>query len=210
MTKRYHHGDLRHALVAAAIGLLDQRPAAVVGLREVARAVGVSSAAPYRHFRSREDLMTAVAAEGFAALADRLRAIATGGAAAGSTAQPTAHLTALGRAYVAFALENRNLADLMFRQPGPHPGAPALATAAEAAFAPLRAAVTALCGRPARDETVGAWALVHGLSMLAADARLSGDLREPARLAQMVDRVVAAYARGIAVMPEAGGEDAVT
>ena len=48
--------------------------------------------------------------------------------------------------------------------------------------------------------------------MLAADARLSGDLREPARLAQMVDRVVAAYARGIAVMPEAdaGGEDAVT
>ena len=156
--------------------------------------------------------MTAVAAEGFAALADRLQTIATGCAVAGSPARLTARLTALGRAYVDFALENRNLADLMFRQAGPQPAAAALAAAAEAAFAPLRAAVSALCGRPARDETVGAWALVHGLSMLAADARLSGDLREPARLAQMVDRVVAAYARGIAVMPEAdaGGEDAVT
>ena len=82
MAKSYHHGDLRHALVAAAIGLLDQRPAAEIGLREVARAVGVSSAAPYRHFRSREDLMTAVAAEGFAALADRLQTIATGCAVA--------------------------------------------------------------------------------------------------------------------------------
>ena len=123
MAKSYHHGDLRHALVAAAIGLLDQRPAAEIGLREVARAVGVSSAAPYRHFRSREDLMTAVAAEGFAALADRLQTIATGCAVAGSPARLTARLTALGRAYVDFALENRNLADLMFRQAGPQPAA---------------------------------------------------------------------------------------
>ena len=93
--------------------------------------------------------MTAVAAEGFAALADRLQTIATGCAVAGSPARLTARLTALGRAYVDFALENRNLADLMFRQAGPQPAAAALAAAAEAAFAPLRAAVSALCGRPA-------------------------------------------------------------
>lgn len=192
---RYHHGDLREALIAAAIALLAERPVEEVGLREVAREVGVSAAAPYRHFEGREALLTAVAARGFLALAARLRRV---------RARGSRRLPALARAYIGFALENRNLADLMLRRPGPVAEDPDLAAAAEAAYAPLREAVAEICGRPARDETVGAWALVHGLSMLAADTRLAADLRERRRLDRLVARVTAAYARGIAAEAAAG------
>ena len=61
----YHHGDLKRALLEAALEMLDQEGADGVGLRELARKVGVSPAAPYRHFRSRQALLEAVATEGF-------------------------------------------------------------------------------------------------------------------------------------------------
>ena len=64
-TSHYHHGDLRRALVTAALNQLEKGGAESVGLRETARAVGVSPSAPYRHFDSRARLLMAVAAEGF-------------------------------------------------------------------------------------------------------------------------------------------------
>ena len=68
----YHHGNLREALVQAALSLIGERGSEGVTLAEAARMAGVSAAAPYRHFKDREALMAAVAAEGYAKFADAL------------------------------------------------------------------------------------------------------------------------------------------
>jgi AcrR family transcriptional regulator len=69
----YHHGNLRRALIDAALGLIEKEGPASLSLREVARRAGVSTAAPYRHFPSREALLAAVAEEGFRLLGDEIR-----------------------------------------------------------------------------------------------------------------------------------------
>ncbi len=75
----YHHGDLRRALVEAALALVRERGADGFTLREAARRVGVSQTAPYRHFQTREALLAAVAEEGFAALQGRLERLPAAG-----------------------------------------------------------------------------------------------------------------------------------
>src|SRR3954462_15471127 len=72
----YHHGDLRAALLAAAAGWLDERGAETLTLRELARAAGVSHAAPYHHFANREELKAGVAEHAFVRLGDALAAAA--------------------------------------------------------------------------------------------------------------------------------------
>lgn len=94
---RYHHGNLREALLQAAIELLAERPTAELSLREVSRRAGVSHAAPYRHFSDRGALVTAIAETGFGTLERELRLAAT---------------PAL--AYVRFAVERRPVFRLMF------------------------------------------------------------------------------------------------
>src|SRR5262245_42493142 len=98
----YHHADLRPALLAAARRLLAECGAEALSLREVARKTGVSHNAPYRHFADRQALLAAVAAEGFATLAERTRA-------AGATAAARRRLGPIGAAYVRFALDEPNL-----------------------------------------------------------------------------------------------------
>ncbi len=71
----YHHGDLRRALVAAARALLEESGPEALSLRDVARRVGVSHNAPYRHFPTKQALLAAVAAEEFAALSARMAAV---------------------------------------------------------------------------------------------------------------------------------------
>ncbi|MGY2048021.1 WHG domain-containing protein [Methylobacterium sp. JK268] len=162
----YHHGDLRRGLLAAARALLEQGGREAVTLREAARTAGVSHNAPYRHFPSRDALLAALAAEGFAALRDGLRAA--------REASPSAPLAALGRAYLAFAARERPLFRLMFGA-APDPGAhPDLAAAAAAAFAVLRETVeeTVPPDLVAR-ETIRAWGLVHGLATLVAEGQVA-------------------------------------
>ncbi len=103
----YHHGDLRTALIDAAIGLIAERGARGFSLAELSRRLGVSAAAPYRHFAGRDDLLAAVAVrslEVFAAMvaaeADRLR-------------DPRQQLAAMTRAYVRFAAQQRPLFDAL-------------------------------------------------------------------------------------------------
>lgn len=100
-TRPYHHGDLRRALIDAALDLAERHGAERVTLREVARQLGVSAAAPFRHFASRKALMTAVGVEANERLAlEMRRALARAGAS------PLARLRALSRGYVGWALRH--------------------------------------------------------------------------------------------------------
>ncbi|GJE62007.1 TetR/AcrR family transcriptional regulator [Methylobacterium trifolii] len=166
--ERYHHGDLRNALVEAASRLLRAGGREAVSLREAARAAGVSHNAPYRHFPSRDALLAAVAAAGFRLLRDQLEA---------TDRRPVA----LGRAYLAFAGEDRARFQLMFGQSPAKDAFPDLAEAAGAALAVLDRAV----GGPAAPDrvsaaTLRAWGLVHGLAHLVAEGQVSEAVAEAA------------------------------
>ncbi len=102
--KKYHHGNLREALCRATLQLLDAGGIEDVGLRDSARVVRVSASAAYRHFENKEELLAAVAAEGFRELAATLR----------TAADAPDPAIAVGFAYVEFALKRRGLFCLMF------------------------------------------------------------------------------------------------
>jgi AcrR family transcriptional regulator len=164
MRDRYHHGDLRSALIAAARDLLDEGGAGAVSLREAARRAGVSQTAPYRHFADKEALLAAVAAEGFVDLGAAMAAAAASGGPV---------LEGIGAAYVRFAVRQPARFRLMFGQGAAviarHPD---LLAAAKAAEERLTGAVS---GRPGVDATaIRAWALVHGLASLIIDGMLPG------------------------------------
>lgn len=170
----YHHGDLRAALIEAGLTLLATRTADDLSLREVARAVGVSATAVYRHFPDKTALMTALARAGLdrLAAAQHTAADAAGGGRAG--------FAATGRAYVRFALANPALFRLIFASPVLlAPAAHDDATGSDA-FGLLQInAAAAAADRPGGDATrivaVQAWALVHGLAMLMLDGQLPAD-----------------------------------
>jgi AcrR family transcriptional regulator len=121
--KTYHHGDLREALIRAAVELLEEKGLTSFTLRECARRAGVSHAAPAHHFATAADLLAEIAARGF----ERFVA-ALGQAAEAAGTLPEARLAAMGQAYVAFALANPAVYGLMFRagrvsrQPHRQPG----------------------------------------------------------------------------------------
>jgi AcrR family transcriptional regulator len=105
---RYHHGDLRAALVDAAIALIAERGVRGFSLAELSRRLGVTTAAPYRHFADRDDLLAAVAVRALNVFAAMLAAEAA------DTEAPGPRLAAMTRAYVRFAAEQRPLFDTLF------------------------------------------------------------------------------------------------
>jgi AcrR family transcriptional regulator len=170
----YHHGALREALLAAAEGILAEQGVEGFTLRECARRAGVSHAAPAHHFKDAQGLLTELAARGF----ERMLALMQAGPAAGAGADPTARLGAAGRAYVRFALENRALFQLMFRQDRLDRGSERLRDAGTAAFDQLQSALAAALAAhgvvpadfPAR--LLLAWSTVHGFATLLLEQRL--------------------------------------
>jgi AcrR family transcriptional regulator len=105
---RYHHGDLRAALVDAAIDLIAERGVHGFSLAEASRRVGVTVAAPYRHFADREDLLAAVAVRALETFAAMLSA------EGGKDGAPEQQLAAMARAYVRFAAEERPMFETLF------------------------------------------------------------------------------------------------
>lgn len=105
---RYHHGDLRSALVEAAIGVIAERGVRDFSLAEASRRLGVTTAAPYRHFAGRDELLAAVASRALSVFA----AMLTGAADAADT--PAQRLAAMAGAYVRFAAQQRPLFDAIF------------------------------------------------------------------------------------------------
>ncbi|GAB4062167.1 TetR/AcrR family transcriptional regulator [Uliginosibacterium sediminicola] len=191
----YHHGALPQALLSAVGEVLAEGGADAFSLRAVARRAGVSHAAPAHHFGDARGLLTAYAAQSFAALTQALQA------AAAVQTEPVARLKALGAAYVGFALAHPARYQLMFRSARIDAQEPALREASQAAFAQLAQAVAALSGRAqaldARDpQVLLAWSAVHGFAMLVLERQLDS-LRGEAwatQLGAMLDALAPAWA----------------
>jgi AcrR family transcriptional regulator len=107
--RRYHHGDLRATLLAAAEEMLREKGVAALSLRELARATGVSHAAPSRHFKDKQALLDALALVGFERMIGNLEQASVPG---GASVQK--RFTTLARAYLDFAVHNAELLEVMF------------------------------------------------------------------------------------------------
>jgi AcrR family transcriptional regulator len=169
----YHHGDLRRALIAAARRILEQEGLAALSLRAAAREAGVSQAAPYHHFADRDALLSAVAAEGFDGLAETMRARME------KAADASRALVAAGEGYVAFAVANPALFQIMFGASMKAPGAdPTRLEAGARAYAALERAITGVA-RSGKHEPgeiaiacLRAWSMAHGLAKLLVEGAL--------------------------------------
>lgn len=187
----YHHGNLRAELLAAAERSLREQGADQLSLRELARVVGVSHAAPRRHFPDRQALLDALTEAGFARLDEELRAAY---AVAGPGFGPRMH--ALAAAYLRFATEDAALLGLMFIAKH-RPDADRLVVAAAAPFGLMsdviaqgQAEGVLAPGDPGRVGIV-LFATLHGIATL-----INGDLVVPALLDGIVETAVDQFIRG--------------
>jgi AcrR family transcriptional regulator len=185
--RSYHHGNLRSALLESAERTLARRGAGELSLRELAREVGVSHAAPRRHFADKQALLDALAEDGFERISRELE-----DAMSGAGASLHEQLEAFALAYVRFATEHAALLELMFA--GKH-RSDGLREASERAFArPLALFATAqasgqvVAGDPERVGIV-ALATLHGLASLANNGMLD-ELPLELVVAEAVDRLI--------------------
>jgi AcrR family transcriptional regulator len=198
--KGYHHGNLREALIEAALDLIAERGPIGVSFAEAARRAGVSSAAPYRHFRDREDLLVETARIGFDKFAAALEAAWDGG-----KPTPLSAFDALGRAYLRFAREESAFFAAMF-DPGLRATHGAdLAAAGARAFEALHGACAALVAHlpPGRRPPVHmmayhVWALSHGIATLFGEADTG---HAPIAPEEMLEAGTTIYLRGLGLVP---------
>jgi len=178
--KRYHHGDLRNALLETALRLVAERGAEGFSLREAAREVGVSPGAAYRHFSDKDTLLRALAAEGRGRLATAMeRAAERAEGAPGSKERAVRTVVAIGQAYVEFAVRHPSHFRVMF---GPCAESdefvPDRAPSGREPYQILVDALDALvaAGVVSPEAREGgelvAWSSVHGLAHLLVDRAL--------------------------------------
>ncbi|MEQ1499051.1 MAG: TetR/AcrR family transcriptional regulator [Novosphingobium sp.] len=166
-SKSYHHGDLRAALVEAGLKALEAQDISEIALRQLAREVGVSPTAVYRHFPDKNALMAALAQAG-------IEQMAAWQAKAAAATGPEHAFAATGRAYVRWALAHPALFKLVFSQCR-EVGQTVFGNNGSARM--LRQFATELTGDEAGAQRLmlQAWALVHGLAMLMLDGQLPHD-----------------------------------
>lgn len=167
----YHHGDLRAQLIAAVRELVETHGPDGFSVAEAARRAGVSSAAPYKHFKDRHEILRGVVSEAM----DRLRAAMEEGAAAHPYGSLEA-VAAVGLAYVAFAKTEPGVFRLVFGLTEGHENAPDLLAKGEGCFGVVVQAVAACLGLPPGDPDVQRraymlWSFVHGHSFLTIDMK---------------------------------------
>jgi AcrR family transcriptional regulator len=189
-TRPYHHGNLRAALLERAEETLAERGSRALSLRRLARDIGVSHAAPRRHFADKQALIDALTESGFDRLGRGLDA-----AIAGAEPDFTVRLTALACAYVDFATEHAALLELMFAAKERPDAAAGVRGAADRAFAaPLalfhdaQTAGDVVAGDPKRVATV-AWACFQGLAAMANGGMLDAEPLDDV-VADAVERLV--------------------
>lgn len=194
---RFHHGDLRRALLDALAEALREQPPEALSLRDLARRAGVAHSAAAPHFGDKRGLLTAFATEGYTRLAEAQRA-----AMAAATCDPAAQLAASGQGYLGFARDHPGHFRLMMRADLVDGANPALRAAQEAAWQPLAEAITA--GTPHLDAAqrharmVLAWSGVHGFAALTAEkagAVLAGECGAAAAAGALLDGLVGACLR---------------
>ena len=175
----YHHGDLRRALLEAALVILERDGEQGLQLRDLARAVSVSPAAPYRHFDSRAALLEALAVTGFQRFTRAMDEV--------MAADPPDMLAAMGKTYVLFALNNAGLFRLMFSPQLRRDNRPGLRMAADAAFQTLRR-VSGGDVPSGRVAALAAWARVHGLAVLLLDGQIAVEAGE--EIAALITEII--------------------
>lgn len=172
--KQYHHGNLKQALLTASEQLIAEMGVDALSMRRVTSHVGVSHAAVYRHFANKEELLAAIAEEGFQQLHEMMKA------SMGST-DPLECFMSCGRAYVHFAVAHPALFRVMF---GPYipkmENYPELARENACTYDLLQQSIVAcqeagvVCDRPLPELSLVAWTTVHGLASLLVDGQVGG------------------------------------
>jgi AcrR family transcriptional regulator len=175
--RKYHHGDLRRALIDAALALIGEGELGTLSLREVARRAGVTPGAPCHHFKDKTSLLAAVAEEGFLALTMRMDAAL----AAIAASDARGRVAALARAYLEFARAHQAHYRVMFLPEVKHRDASdSLHAAAEGALSRLTQAIQSARPRATplsiQTRAVIAWAAGHGLVLLWNDGLLDKKL----------------------------------
>ncbi|SLN71820.1 division inhibitor protein [Roseivivax jejudonensis] len=174
----YHHGDLRAQLLETVRALIEEKGPDGFSISEASRRAGVSSAAPYKHFRDKPEIMKAVAIAGMERLADRMEAAAQ--------AKPEAsleRLSAIGKAYIDFARAEPGIFRVMFGATI-HDEDPDVQRAGRRSYGILLDAVGARLGREPTDPDVlmraySLWTLVHGHSFLVIDDNMPSEGARP-------------------------------
>jgi AcrR family transcriptional regulator len=194
----YHHGNLREALIEAALGLIREKGPAGFTFAEAARAAGVSPAAPYRHFRDRDALLADVARRGFEAFA-----VALARAWDGGRPSPREAFDRLGAAYLAFAASEPAYFSAMFETGLSLADYPEVRAEGDRAFAVLREACEAVIATLPKDRrppplmmALHIWSLSHGIAALFA----RGDRARraiPMRPEELLEAAVLIYLDGL-------------
>jgi AcrR family transcriptional regulator len=194
----YHHGNLKETLIRAALELIAQKGPAGFTFAEAARWAGVSPAAPYRHFRDRDELMANVALRGF----EKFELVLT---RAWEEGRPDVFvaLHRLGKAYLEFARTESPFYSAMFESGIPPAISPELRETGDRAFAVLRGAAEKLCAQlagerrpPALMVALHIWAMSHGIASLFG----RGDAARrtlPMSTDELLEAEVLVYLRGL-------------
>ena len=196
----YHHGNLKEALVRAALELIAQKGPAGFTFAEAARWAGVSPAAPYRHFRDRDELLADVARRGFDQFATALATAWNDG-----RPEPFAAFDRVGKAYLHFTRTEPAYYSAMFEAGIPPASSPELREAGERAFAVLRTATERLIATmpaskrpPVLMMALHIWAVSHGIASLFG----RGDAAQrslPMAPEELLEAAVLIYLRGLGV-----------
>ncbi len=166
---RYHHGDLREALIAATRRLVMERGAENFTLADACRVAGVTTAAPYRHFRNKQEILEEIASRGFEQLMSKAMAVV-----AEKGPGTLEAIIAMGQAYVAFAENETALFRLMFGQEPSLKQAEHVAGRGHECFANLIEQITLYCQKnrvrgDALEIALRLWTFVHGAASLQID-----------------------------------------
>jgi AcrR family transcriptional regulator len=194
---RYHHGDLRNALLTAGARLAEEGGPDAVGVRAASRIVGVSPTAAYRHFENAEELLAGVKDRAFQAMDEAMRERVAGVTHDGDAGDiAVRRLEALGRAYTDFAQREPGLFRVAFCEKGalPFDDLPAPLALVAGVMDELVAAGRLPAQRRPMAE-IAAWAAVHGIARLALDGPLARVA--PETYAAAVDRVIDVTLRGL-------------
>jgi AcrR family transcriptional regulator len=192
--QRYHHGDLRQALIDASRKLLAEHGPEGFSLSDACRMAGVTTAAPYKHFRDKLEILSAVAEQGFTDLATRLRH-----AAQTKPEESLGRIAAMGIAYLSFALEETAVFRLMFGQNKALKRREAVAAEGRGAFETLVSETKLYLARRDGGEPLSRalelWTFVHGAASLAIDddyAKVAPALDAKLMIESAVERLMTA------------------
>ena len=194
----YHHGNLKEALLRAALELIAKKGPAGFTFAEAARWAGVSPAAPYRHFRDRDELLANVALRGFQQFEAVLAKAWNDG-----KPDPIAALDRMGKAYLAFARSEPAYYSAMFEAGIALDLSPELHAAGDGAFAVLRAAAERLAATvpgpkrpPALMMALHIWSTTHGIASLFARGD-AGRRSLPMSAEELLEAAILIYLRGL-------------